>query len=130
MDNTILNSTETIPAFKRKPEMGGAVQMRMKRRKMEEEEVVVHEKVEVSMSCSSSSSEEEEEEEEEEEKEEMERKIVALQRMVPGGEMLEVDKLFEETAGYILALQSQIKAMRVLATFIQGLEKEKRKFGG
>ncbi|KAL5796845.1 hypothetical protein ACOSQ2_001665 [Xanthoceras sorbifolium] len=126
MDNTILNSTETIPAFKRKPEMGGAVQMRMKRRKMEEEEVVVHEKVEVSMSCSSSSSEEEEEEE----KEEMERKIVALQRMVPGGEMLEVDKLFEETAGYILALQSQIKAMRVLATFIQGLEKEKRKFGG
>ncbi|KAJ9172877.1 hypothetical protein P3X46_016072 [Hevea brasiliensis] len=64
-------------------------------------------------------------------KEEVERKIVALQRIVPGGESLGVDKLFQETAGYILALQCQIKAMRVFVSFLQGMEKEKiSKFGG
>ncbi|KAL9394700.1 hypothetical protein Peur_013985 [Populus x canadensis] len=63
-------------------------------------------------------------------KAEVERKIVALQRIVPGGESFGVDKLFEETADYIMALQCQIKAMRVLAGFLEGLEKEKRKFGG
>ena len=57
------------------------------------------------------------------EKTEVKRKIVALQRIVPGGEALGVDKLFEETAGYILALQCQIKAMRVLTSIIKGLEK-------
>ncbi|PON69450.1 hypothetical protein PanWU01x14_088910 [Parasponia andersonii] len=67
---------------------------------------------------------------EEDEKEEVERKIQALQRIVPGGESLGVDKLFEETAGYIMALQCQLKAMRTLASFFEGLEKEKRKFGG
>ncbi|KAJ0110409.1 hypothetical protein Patl1_01467 [Pistacia atlantica] len=71
----------------------------------------------------------EEEEEDDDEKGEVEKKIVALQRIVPGGESLGVDKLFEETAEYILALQCQIKAMKALASFIQGLEKEKRKFG-
>ncbi|XP_062104611.1 transcription factor PAR1-like [Humulus lupulus] len=65
---------------------------------------------------------------EESEKEEVERKIKALQRIVPGGESLGVDKLFDETAGYILALQCQLKAMRTLAAFVEGLEK--RKFGG
>lgn len=69
-------------------------------------------------------------EDEDEEKEEVERKIQALQRIVPGGESLGVDKLFEETAGYIMALQCQLKAMKTLATFFEGLEKEKRKFGG
>ncbi|KAF2290615.1 hypothetical protein GH714_014707 [Hevea brasiliensis] len=63
------------------------------------------------------------------EKEEVERKIWALQRIVPGGESLEVDKLFEETAGYILALQCQIKTMRVFASFLEGMEKEKSKLG-
>lgn len=56
-------------------------------------------------------------------------KILALQRIVPGGETLGVDELFEETADYILALQCQIKAMKVLTNFIEGLEKEKSKFG-
>lgn len=69
------------------------------------------------------------EEEAEEDKEEVERKIEALQRIVPGGESLGVDKLFEETAGYIMALQGQLKAMKALASFFEGLEKEKKKFG-
>ncbi|KAF4373200.1 hypothetical protein F8388_025379 [Cannabis sativa] len=81
----------------------------------------------------STSCEKEEEEEEEEgggesEKEEVERKIKALQRIVPGGESLGVDKLFDETAGYIMALQCQLKTMRTLAAFVEGLEKSK--FGG
>ncbi|KAF8010580.1 hypothetical protein BT93_J1272 [Corymbia citriodora subsp. variegata] len=63
-------------------------------------------------------------------KAEVERKIAALQRIVPGGVDLGVDMLFEETAGYILALQGQVKAMRALASFFEGLEKEKRKLGG
>ncbi|CAK7346687.1 unnamed protein product [Dovyalis caffra] len=67
---------------------------------------------------------------EDDEKAEVERKIVALQRIVPGGESFGVEKLFEETADYIMALQCQINAMRVLAGFLEGLEKEKRKFGG
>lgn len=62
-------------------------------------------------------------------REEVERKIEALQRIVPGGESLGVDKLFEETAGYIMTLQVQLKAMKALASFFEGLEKEKKKFG-
>lgn len=69
------------------------------------------------------------EEEADDDKEEVERKIEALQRIVPGGESLGVDKLFEETAGYIMALQGQLKAMKALASFFEGLEKEKKKFG-
>ncbi|XP_022751954.1 uncharacterized protein LOC111300592 [Durio zibethinus] len=69
-------------------------------------------------------------EDDDDEKTEVKRKIVALQRIVPGGETLGVDKLFEETAEYILALQCQIKAMRVLTGLIEGLEKKKRKLGG
>ncbi|MBA0769113.1 hypothetical protein Gotri_017878, partial [Gossypium trilobum] len=74
--------------------------------------------------------EEEEEDNDDDERIEVKRKIVALQRIVPGGEALGVDKLFEETAGYILALQGQIRAMRVLASFIEGMDKQKRKLGG
>ncbi|KAG5250661.1 transcription factor PAR [Salix suchowensis] len=50
--------------------------------------------------------------------------------IIPGGESFGVDELFEETADYIMALQCQIKAMRVLSGFLEGLEKEKRKSGG
>jgi len=80
--------------------------------------------------------EDEEKEREEDEdgdgddREEIERKIHALQRIVPGGESLGVDKLFDETAGYILALQYQVKALRALTGFFEKLEKEKTKFGG
>ncbi|KAF9621360.1 hypothetical protein IFM89_020019 [Coptis chinensis] len=48
---------------------------------------------------------------EEDDKLGVERRIVALQRLVPGGESLEIDQLFEETAGYILALQGQVDIM-------------------
>nr|GME13043.1 transcription factor PAR1 [Ipomoea batatas]GME18834.1 transcription factor PAR1 [Ipomoea batatas] len=68
--------------------------------------------------------------EETDEKAEVEEKILALQRIVPGGESLGVDKLFEETAGYILALQFQVKALRAVTSFVEGSEKEKRKLGG
>ncbi|KAK8566094.1 hypothetical protein V6N12_059632 [Hibiscus sabdariffa] len=64
------------------------------------------------------------------EKVEVKRKMVALQRIVPGGEDLGADQLFEETAGYILALQCQIRTMKALASFIEGVDKEKRKLGG
>lgn len=64
------------------------------------------------------------------EKAEVERKIEALQRIVPGGESLGLDKLFEETAGYIMTLQCQVKALRTLSAFFETLEKEKRKLGG
>lgn len=61
----------------------------------------------------------------------VEMRIRALQRIVPGGEtVVGVDKLFEQTADYILELQTQVKAMKVLATFFEGLEREKMKFGG
>ncbi|XP_054792867.1 transcription factor PAR1 [Prosopis cineraria] len=72
----------------------------------------------------------EDEEEEEEEREEIEKKIEALQRIVPGGESLEMDKLFDETAGYIMALQYQIKGLRALSNLFERLEKEKSKLGG
>ncbi|XP_027333902.1 transcription factor PAR1-like [Abrus precatorius] len=74
--------------------------------------------------------EEEEEEEEDDDKEEIEKKIHALQRIVPGGESFGVDKLFDETAGYIVSLQYQVKALRALTGFFEKLEKEKTKFGG
>lgn len=70
------------------------------------------------------------EEKEEDDREEIEKKIHALQRIVPGGESFGVDKLFDETAGYILALQYQVKALRALTGFFEKLEKEKTKFGG
>ncbi|OWM73302.1 transcription factor PAR1-like [Punica granatum] len=66
---------------------------------------------------------------EESDRAEVERKIVALQRIVPGGEELGVDTLFEETAEYILSLQCQVKSMRALTSFFEGLERNKRKLG-
>lgn len=66
----------------------------------------------------------------EEEEEEVEEKILALQKIVPGGETLGVDRLFEETAGYILQLQCQLKALKVLANFVEGNDKQRMKLGG
>ncbi|KAL2496667.1 transcription factor PAR1-like [Forsythia ovata] len=68
--------------------------------------------------------------EESDEKAEVEKKIVALQKIVPGGDSLGVDKLFEETAEYILTLQCQVKVLRFLASYVEGPEIEKRKLGG
>ncbi|CAA2971558.1 Hypothetical predicted protein [Olea europaea subsp. europaea] len=68
--------------------------------------------------------------EDSDEKAEVEKKIVALQKIVPGGESLFADKLFEETAEYILTLQDQIKVLRFFASFVEGPEIEKRKLGG
>ncbi|CAK9308550.1 unnamed protein product [Citrullus colocynthis] len=67
--------------------------------------------------------------EEADEKEAVECKIRALQSIVPGGESLGVDKLFEQTAEYIMNLQHQVKAMRALSSFFESLEKEKSKCG-
>ncbi|XP_015081734.1 transcription factor PAR1 [Solanum pennellii] len=67
---------------------------------------------------------------EEEEEEEVEEKILALQKIVPGGQTLGVDRLFEETAGYILQLQCQLKALKVLANFVEGNDKQRMKLGG
>ncbi|KAH0651260.1 hypothetical protein KY285_031381 [Solanum tuberosum] len=64
------------------------------------------------------------------EEEEVEEKILALQKIVPGGETLGVDMLFEETAGYILQLQCQVKALKVLASFVEGNDKQRMKLGG
>lgn len=66
----------------------------------------------------------------EEGEEEVEEKILALKKIVPGGEKLGVDMLFEETAGYILQLQCQVKALKLLASFVEGTEKEEMKLGG
>ncbi|KAH7861827.1 hypothetical protein Vadar_031375 [Vaccinium darrowii] len=66
----------------------------------------------------------------EDDKAEVDTKIMALQRIVPGGESLGIENLFEETAGYIQALQGQLRAMRVITSFFEGLEGEKRKLGG
>ncbi|KAL1347830.1 hypothetical protein HN51_023851 [Arachis hypogaea] len=62
------------------------------------------------------------EEEEEEEREEVEKKIEALKKIVPGGESVEgVEKLFDETAGYILSLRCQLNTLRALAAFFHNL---------
>ncbi|KAJ4905389.1 Transcription factor PAR2 [Raphanus sativus] len=61
----------------------------------------------------------------------VEEKIEALQTIVPGGTALGVDALFEETASYILALQCQINAIKVLTSFLESCEKDDdMKFGG
>ncbi|KAF8082853.1 hypothetical protein N665_0804s0001 [Sinapis alba] len=70
-------------------------------------------------------------EDDEEEEEGVEEKIEALQTIVPGGTALGVDALFEETASYILALQCQINAIKVLTSFLESCEKDDdMKFGG
>ncbi|KAF8110707.1 hypothetical protein N665_0079s0023 [Sinapis alba] len=61
----------------------------------------------------------------------VEEKIEALQTIVPGGTALEVDELFEETASYILALQCQINAIKVITAFLERCDKnDDMKFGG
>ncbi|KAK1326436.1 hypothetical protein QJS10_CPA01g01695 [Acorus calamus] len=60
----------------------------------------------------------------------LERKVKALQSLVPGGESLEIESLFEETAEYIQALQGQVDAMRALVCFFDALQRDKRKIGG
>ncbi|KAH7686019.1 Myc-type basic helix-loop-helix (bHLH) domain-containing protein [Dioscorea alata] len=62
--------------------------------------------------------------------EEIERRIRALKRLIPGGEGLGMEKLFEETAHYIEALEGQVTTMRTLATFLDGLHKERRLLHG
>lgn len=57
-----------------------------------------------------------------EEKEEIEDRVRALQRLVPGGEEMEVERLFEETADYIEALREQVGVMRALACLLDGIE--------
>ena len=57
--------------------------------------------------------------EDDDDEEAVEEKIETLQTIVPGGTALEVDELFEETASYILALQCQIKAIKVLTAFLE-----------
>lgn len=59
--------------------------------------------------------------------EEVEKKIMELQRIVPGGEWVGIENLFEQTGNYILALQCQVNAMN---SFLEALEMEKRKLGG
>lgn len=61
---------------------------------------------------------------------EIARKVRALQKLVPGGEDLAMDRLFEETADYVEALQKQVNAMRALASLLGRLDKEKRLMGG
>ncbi|KAG7566527.1 hypothetical protein ISN44_As10g030800 [Arabidopsis suecica] len=69
--------------------------------------------------------------EDENDEEGVDEKIEALQTIVPGGTALGVDALFEETASYILALQCQINAIKVLTAFLErGDDKEDMKFGG
>ncbi|VVB06207.1 unnamed protein product [Arabis nemorensis] len=70
------------------------------------------------------------EDDDEDDEEGVEEKIEALQTIVPGGTALGVDALFEETASYILALQCQINAIKVLTSFLERCEKDEMKFGG
>ncbi|KAJ4977246.1 hypothetical protein NE237_002352 [Protea cynaroides] len=65
----------------------------------------------------------------EEDKVGVEKRIKMLQSIIPGGESFGIEKLFEETALYILALQGQVKAIKILTSFFESLEKEKSKFG-
>ncbi|CAH8269091.1 unnamed protein product [Arabidopsis lyrata] len=69
-------------------------------------------------------------EDEDDEEEGVDEKIEALQTIVPGGTALGVDALFEETASYILALQCQINAIKLLTAFLERGDKEDMKFGG
>lgn len=71
-----------------------------------------------------------EDDDDDEEEEGVDEKIEALQTIVPGGTALGVDALFEETASYILALQCQINAIKVLTSFLERCEKDDMKFGG
>ncbi|XP_010924324.1 transcription factor bHLH149 [Elaeis guineensis] len=69
-------------------------------------------------------------EEGDDEVKEIARKLRALQELVPGGEDLAMDRLFEETADYVEALQRQVNVMRALDSLLGRLEKEKRLMGG
>lgn len=59
-----------------------------------------------------------------------EKKIVALKKIVPGGETLAVENLLEETADYILSLQYKVEALRFLVAIVESSENNKRKLGG
>ncbi|CAN6446476.1 unnamed protein product [Victoria cruziana] len=60
------------------------------------------------------------------EKDGVERRVRALKRLVPGGRGMAVEKLFEETADYIMALQGQVTAMKALASFFESVGDEKK----
>ncbi|RRT76426.1 hypothetical protein B296_00024409 [Ensete ventricosum] len=61
----------------------------------------------------------------EEEAVEVEARVRALQRLVPGGEELGTERLFEETADYIEALRVQVSAMRALACLLDELRERR-----
>ncbi|CAI8586808.1 unnamed protein product [Vicia faba] len=99
--------------------------LRRSRRRCTEEKLMLIKEVAVE-----EKEKDEDEDEESDDREEIERKINALQRIVPNGESYGVDKLFDETAGYILALQYQVKALKALTGFFQKMEKDNTKLGG
>ncbi|XP_073158931.1 transcription factor PAR2 [Henckelia pumila] len=69
-------------------------------------------------------------EKDEDDDDQFEKKIVALKKIVPGGETLAVENLFEETADYIASLQYKVEALRFLVTFVECSQNNKRKLGG
>ncbi|KAL8046809.1 hypothetical protein ABFX02_08G197600 [Erythranthe guttata] len=64
------------------------------------------------------------------EKAEVGKKIAALKRIVPGGERLGMEELFEETAEYILKLECQVQLLRFLAAFLQRSDEYKNRKHG
>ncbi|XP_077242081.1 uncharacterized protein LOC143882489 [Tasmannia lanceolata] len=44
----------------------------------------------------------------------MEKKVKALQNLVPNGKSMELDGLFKETANYIVCLEMQVKVMQIM----------------
>lgn len=141
------NTEETpriIPSFLKKPDQSSSIMnthgvqkslhvLRRSRRRCRDGGGGTKDQVsvkEMKGDCTTIEEKKEGEEEEEEDREEVERKIHALQKIVPNGESFGVDNLFDETATYIMALQSQLKALKALTSFFESLEKDKTKFGG
>ncbi|ERM99947.1 hypothetical protein AMTRI_Chr10g400 [Amborella trichopoda] len=47
-------------------------------------------------------------------KESVEKKLVALQRLLPAGKSMKGDRIFEETAEYIVLLRTQVQILQKL----------------
>ncbi|XP_020223888.1 transcription factor PAR1 [Cajanus cajan] len=138
MSSSMEEEDTLIPTFLRKPDHNSPLPshkslhvFRRSRRRWREQVPVLKKKSNKKEHEDEDEDEDGEKEDGDDDREEIEMKIHALQRIVPGGESLGVDKLFDETAGYILALQYQVKALRALTGFFDKLDKEKKtKFGG
>ncbi|KAL3533242.1 hypothetical protein ACH5RR_006763 [Cinchona calisaya] len=56
----------------------------------------------------------------------IERKVRILKKLVPNSDSQEMDTLYQQTADYIIALQTRVKAMQIMVNLLSGSDHDEQ----